>query len=161
VSSLDHLSLPGFKFGVVAALLVGVLSALALMLVSGSETHPPDAQMREALERALDRYASLQSTMCGVIPRGSDRADAISCASESIATKTPFLVAFQERGEDSDVWSALSGNAQGDLRLLVLDSSPYGEPQVRAEYFVTELPCREAMFAAAGNGAVWCKDLGM
>lgn len=149
------------KFGVVAALLVGVLSALALMLVSGSETRPSDAQMREALERALDRYASLEWTMCGVIIRGSDRVDAISCAVESIATKSPFLVAFQERGEDSDVWSALIGNTQGELQLLYLDSSPHGEPQTHAQYFVTELNCRKPTFSAAGNGAVWCRDLDM
>jgi hypothetical protein len=146
------------KFGVVAALLAGILSALAVMLTSGHVTHPSESQMREALERELDRFASMEATMCGLVLRLEDRSDAISCAMESIAAKRPFLVAFQERGEDSDIWSGLVGNPQGEMQLLLLDSSPHGQPQVRAEYFVTSHECQEPVFSDTGNGAVRCLD---
>lgn len=149
------------KFGVVAALLAGILSALGVMFVGGYATHPSESEMREALERELDRFASFEMTMCGLVLRGDDRSDAISCAVESINKKTPFLVAFQERGEDSDVWSGLVGNPQGGLQFLVLDSSPHGQPQARAEYFVTSHECREPAFSDTGNGAVRCGGYGM
>jgi len=149
------------KFGVVAALLAGILSALGVMLVSGYATHPSDSEMREALERELDRFASLDMTMCGLVLRGENRSDAISCAVESINKKTPFLVAFQERGEDSDIWSGLVGNPQGGLQFLAFDSSPHGQPQVRAEYFVTSHECRGPAFSDTGYGAVRCRDYGM
>lgn len=114
--------------------------------------------MREALERELDRFASMEAMMCGLVLRGEDRSDAISCAVESISAKRPFLVAFQERGEDSDIWSGLVGNPQGELQLLLLDSSPHGQPQVRAEYFVTSHECQEPAFSDTGSGAVRCRD---
>lgn len=62
------------------------------------------------------------------------------------------------RGEDSDIWSGLVGNPQGELQLLLLDSSPHGQPQVRAEYFVTSHECQEPPFSDTGNGAVRCRD---
>jgi hypothetical protein len=148
------------QFGVVAALLAGILSALGVMLASGYATHPSESEMREALERELDRFASFEMTMCGLVSRGHDRTAAISCAVESIDKKTPFLVAFQERGEDSDVWAGLVGDPQGGLQFLVLDSSPHGQPQVRAEYFVTTHECREPAFSDRGNGAVRCRGYG-
>jgi hypothetical protein len=56
------------KFGVVAALLAGILSALGVMLASGYETHPSESEMREAPERERDRFASLDTTVCGLVP---------------------------------------------------------------------------------------------
>ena len=146
------------RLGVVAALLAGVLGALGVMLASGHATPPSKAEMREALERELDRFVSFEMTMCGLVPRGDDRSGAISCAVESINMKAPFVVAFQERGEDSDIWSGLVGDTQGGLQFLVLESSPHGQPQVRAEYFVTSHQCREPVFADTGNGAVTCRS---
>lgn len=146
------------RFGVVAALLAGILSALALMLGSAQVTPPSEAQMREALERELQRFASFEATLCGLVQRGNDRSSAISCAAESITAKRPFVVVFQERGEDSDIWSGLVGNSQGKLQLLLLDSSPYGQPQTRAEYFVTSRECKEPAFSNTGYSAVSCRD---
>ena len=144
------------KFGVVVAVLAGILSAVAVMLAAGHVAHPSESQMREALERELDRFASLEATMCGLVLRDADRSAAISCAAESIAANRPFLVAFQERGTDSDIWSGLVGTPQGELQFLLLDSSPFGQPQVRAEYFVTLHECRETAFSDTGDGAVRC-----
>lgn len=143
------------NFGVVTLLIAGVLGALALMFVSGGR--PSESEMRGALEQALDRFVSPGAVMCGVVPKRVSRAEAVNCIQSSISQKSPFVAAFQEQGEDSDVWSGLVGNANGELRWLLLDSSPFGKPQVRAEYFVTSRACSGPQLAPSGAGAVKCE----
>ena len=107
------------NFGLVALLIVGVLGALALMFASGG--HPSESEMREALERELDGFVIPGAVMCGLVPKGRSRVEAINCIQSSISHKVPFVAAFQEQGEDSDVWSGLVGNVEGELRWLVFD----------------------------------------
>jgi len=82
--------------------------------------------------------------MCGLVPKDGSRTDAIDCARSSIASKVPFVVAFQEYGRDLDIWSALVGDRDGELQFLLLDSSPSGQPSVRAEYFASLVSRRSA-----------------
>jgi hypothetical protein len=142
-------------FGLVALLLVSVLGALALMFASGKR--PSESEMRDALERELDTFVTPGAIMCGLVQKGGSRADAINCIESSISQKSPFVAAFQEQGVDSDVWSGLVGDADGRLRWLALDSSPFGEPQVRAQYFATSRACSRPRFAPIGPGAVSCE----
>jgi hypothetical protein len=147
------------SFGVSAALIAGVLGALELILISGNVGHPSESEMREALERELDGFVTPGAMMCGLVPKGANRAGAIECIQTSIMRKDPFLAAFQEQGEDSDIWSGLVGGADGELRWLVLDSSPYGEPQTTAEYSVTSRACLNPEFAQVGAGAIRCNNM--
>lgn len=142
------------KFGIVASLFAGILGALAVMLAP--DTRPSELQMREALESELSRFIVSEATMCGLVPKDGNRTDAITCARSSIASKKPFVVAFQEYGIDSDIWSGLVGDREGELQRLILDSSPSGQPPVRAEYFSTSQVCRNPAFRATGRDAIEC-----
>ena len=84
------------NFGLVALLLVGVLGALALMFASGRR--PSESEMRDALERELDSFVTPGAVMCGLVPKGVSRAEAINCVESSISQKSPFVAAFQEQG---------------------------------------------------------------
>ena len=144
------------NFGLVALLLVGVLGALALMFASGRR--PSESEMRDALERELDSFVTPGAVMCGLVPKGVSRAEAINCVESSISQKSPFVAAFQEQGEDSDVWSGLVGDADGRLQWLALDSSPSGEPQVRAPtFFATSRTCSGPRLTRIRPGAVSCE----
>ncbi len=143
------------NFSVVALLIAGVLAAIALM--SASVRRPSESEMRGALEQALDSFVTPGAVMCGVVPKRASRAEAINCIQSSISQKSAFVAAFQEQGVDSDVWSGLVGDANGELRWLLLDSSPSGKPQARAEYFATSRHCSSPHFAQSGNGAVSCE----
>jgi hypothetical protein len=146
------------NFGLVALLIVGVLGALALMFASGGHHHPSESEMREALERELNGFVIPSAVMCGLVPKGGSRVEAINCIQSSISHKVPFVAAFQEQGEDSDVWSGLMGDVDGELRWLALDSSPNGQPQRRAEYFVTSRACSGPQFVQDGAGALRCEQ---
>ena len=112
--------------------------------------------MRQALERELARVAPSGGASCGTVEKGVGRGEAISCAREQIGQRSPFVVAFQEQGEDSDIWSGLVGNSDGQVQWLIFDSSPHGKPQSKAEYFVTLTPCSNPEFREIGPGAVSC-----
>lgn len=146
------------NFGLFALLIVGVLGALALMFASGG--HPSESEMREALERELDGFVVPGAVMCGLVPKDGSRVEAINCIQSSISRKVPFVAAFQEQGEDSDVWSGLAGNLDGGLRWLAFDSSPHGQRQKRAGYPVTSRACSGPQLVQVGAGAVRCEQYG-
>ena len=145
------------RFGIVGLLVMAVLAILAIMFLSTGGT-PTQAQMREALERELDRFRAAGTVMCGVVPKGGSRFDAIRCARTSIGSQTPFLVVFQVQGVDSDVWSGLAGSTAGHVQMLTFDSSPHGQPQTRAEYFVTSRDCVAPTLAEDGPGVISCRN---
>jgi len=144
------------NFGLFVVLIAAVIGSVALIVTSASRGSPSKAEMREALERKLDSLVPEEAVVCGVVARGMSRTEAISCASNSISRRQAFAVVFQVQGEDSDVWSGLVGDSNGVLQELVFDSSPFGAPQKKAEYFVTALDCQSPEISDIGPGAVRC-----
>jgi hypothetical protein len=88
--------------------------------------------MREALERELDRFVTFEMTMCGLVLRGEDRSDAISCAVEHQQEDSASLH-FRSAARIQTYGLGLVGNPQGGLQFLVLGFEP---PRTAAS------PCR-------------------
>ena len=54
--------------------------------------------MRDALERELDSFVTPGAVMCGVVPKGVSRAEAINCIENSyFATSRPSLLRSKSR----------------------------------------------------------------
>jgi hypothetical protein len=142
--------------GLIVASLACVGGGVALIIGSASNTSPSKAEMQQALERAMDRIAPASATLCGLVKNGAERSEALRCVREHIARKSSFAVAFQERGEDSDVWSGLVGDSLGQMQWLTFDSSPGGKPQRKAEYLVTAVGCSSPVLRDTGPSAISC-----
>jgi hypothetical protein len=144
------------KCGILFSLIASVAGAVVLVISSAGSKAPSKAEMRQALERKLASFAPDGAVGCGMVEKGAERREAIGCVRERIDKPAPFVVAFQEQGEDSDVWSGLVGNSDGQMQWLIFDSSPHGEPQQRAEYFLTLARCSKPELYETGPGAIGC-----
>ena len=96
----------------------------------------------EAYREHLAETAGSSAQDCGLVMRGSARADAVSCAGAALRDHRPFFVAFQVMGIDSQIVHGLAVNANGGATQFSWDSDKYGGRYgFKTESWIWEKPC--------------------
>ena len=143
-------------FVAVALTAFAVIATALLLMHSGAASAPTESQFCEALLADIRSVAPIDARECGLIPLGVARAEAIACANASIATKSAFWVAFQERGEDSIVWQVVFGDTGGPLKSLSFDAQPFFDAGNQIKRHLSVGVCSNLAFNESGPSAIRC-----
>jgi hypothetical protein len=145
---------------IVAAVLLAlaVIGVAIFMVHSVPDDTPTEVQYRTALWRVIRASAGTHDVECGFVPLNAEIESAMTCARDQIASRASFWVAFQERGEDSIIWSALSGSSDIGFTVIVFDASLFLDAQREVEYSVSKMRCTAVEFSKLVSPTVRCAD---
>jgi len=70
--------------------------------------------------------AGTDAVECGTVEVGESQIDANSCVANAFANRETFVAFYKLQGIDSEVASAIVGNARGEVSYWLYDSNPSG-----------------------------------
>ena len=137
------------------AVLAAGIAALACACASSTVDESAFEVPHERVARELVALSGPDARDCGTYSLAQPRASGIACAQEAIATGTPYRVAFELQGVDSDIWEGAARDRAGTHASLFLDSdvtggAPTPDPRLYAA------TCEDVVFFAQGEHAVEC-----
>jgi hypothetical protein len=127
--------------------------AFALVLLACCSCASPSQSLRSHLSSLTEPDA----IDCGLVPLSSEqRANAVSCASAASFSGSPYYVAFQLQGIDSQVWEGVASKGNGKTQLVRFDSDPSGGRRVFKRARLVVLPCASPTISGQPPNAVAC-----
>ena len=129
---------------------------LRVALLSGILTCAACAPYTAGFRKQLLEIAGDAAFDCGSVPLSQPAGSSATCATEALAARKPFFVAFQVRGIDSQIWDGLALGSDGQSRIVRFDSDPSGGHRFFARPRVSIDPCSSPKLPEQSGEPVEC-----
>jgi len=116
----------------------------------------PDAEKIASLLPELRRFGGPNAHDCGMVPYGKDRTEAFSCVGRAEGRASPYWVAVQLQGIDSQIWSVAILTTSSEHILLQYDSDSSGGSESTPSPLFSYRKCRTFVLDAKSSRPIVC-----